>query len=512
MGIFAGCVNQNAYQNNYQSNFNSFGNYGQNFGQYGQSPYQNSYQNSYYNSIFAMLFMAILEKSPETLQGLFQPQTEPEIKPLATQTIAPQTQQTTQNPQTLQTQGYQTSQTWQNLQTIAPITTQIYSQSMTSQQSSFTNNTTVSSNLVNNWQNLLANFSSFTKQTTQKPEDNEVVLIGSYKNNYINYQDGPTNVVNVDLGNTIKDFASIEGGNGVGTAGDWSSAVHNRDTSNDATLEELYSKMSDEDKLRNFNNGEVYVISKETGKVLGTVSNNQIVDAEACKIGTDSSVTNNNFKVTGNLGINTTEHWGTATNIEEGNGGQIELNGKKYNVDSTIIRKETPLILDLAGNGIDLTSQKDSVNFDLNGDDNIDKTAWTKAGSDDAFLVLDKDGNGPIDSGKELFGAQNGAGNGFLELAKYDTNKNGTVDANDEAYSKLQTWTDANHNGRVDDGELKSLLESNIKSISTGFNKEYDETGKIKEDQHGNTIGLVGDFQRADGSKGSMIDALLQYT
>ena len=89
--------------------------------------------------------------------------------------------------------------------------------------------------------------------------------------------------------------------------------------------------------------------------------------------------------------------------------------------------------------------------------------------------------------------------------------KDGKIDARDEVYSQLQTWQDANHNGKVDEGELKSLINSNVKSVSTEFNRELDETGKLNEDEHGNTIGLVGGFERTDGSKGEMIDALLQY-
>ncbi|OGI03507.1 MAG: hypothetical protein A2Y25_10970 [Candidatus Melainabacteria bacterium GWF2_37_15] len=500
MGIFAGYVNQNAYQ----SNFNSFGNYGQNFGQYGQSPYQNSYQNSYFNSIFAMLFMAMLERSPETLQSLFQPQTEPITEPIVTPTIAPQAQSL----QSQSLQSFQTSQTWQNFQTLAPITTQIISQSMTSQQSNFTNNTTGSSNAINIWNNYFINTQTpvseeVAVESSEEPED--VFVISSYANN--NEQ--------VNLGKSILDFAGADSGNGEA----WNYTRHNSVTANDEALLSLYSKLDQETKDLKFDKGQAYIISK-SGEILGVAANYQI-DPDSDWDGgsgrnplnrTGDAVFNKDFNVTSDsLNINThVENVGISEH-EEGVGGKIQLDGTEYNVITTLARKETPLILDLAGNGIDLTSQKDGVNFDLNGDGKIDQTAWTKAESDDAFLVLDKDGNGQIDSGKELFGAQNGAENGFFELAKYDVNKDGKVDINDEVFEKLQTWQDLNHNGQVDDDELKSLLETNIKSVSTSFNQEYDQTGKLKEDQHGNTVGLVGGFERADGSKGTMIDALLQY-
>ncbi len=275
------------------------------------------------------------------------------------------------------------------------------------------------------------------------------------------------------------------------------------DKTNNKILDELLKKLSEEDKKLLNVNKTAYIIS-ESGKIIGSFEDNDLNKV----IGTDGSQKQelSNFKIIENL------KGDSQTNTsEEMTGGKIIYNGVEYDVNTTIIRRGSPLILDLKGNGIELTSYKDGVNFDLDADGKIDRTGWTQAGSDDAFLVLDKDGNGQIDSGKELFGDQNGEENGFLELAKYDSNNDGKIDAQDDVYEKLQTWTDTNHNGKVDDGELKSLLESNVKSVSTGYNIEYDENGNIKTDRHGNLVGHVGQFEKLDGTINRMIDAFFRF-
>ena len=85
-----------------------------------------------------------------------------------------------------------------------------------------------------------------------------------------------------------------------------------------------------------------------------------------------------------------------------------------------------PLILDLDGDGINLTSTEDGVEFDIDGDGIAEKTAFIKG--DDALLYLDDNGNGVADSGRELFGDQEGDANGYAELARYDENNDGKID------------------------------------------------------------------------------------
>jgi len=117
----------------------------------------------------------------------------------------------------------------------------------------------------------------------------------------------------------------------------------------------------------------------------------------------------------------------------------------------------SPIIIDTEGEGFHLTSAEAGVIFDIRGDGHPAKIAWTAPGSHNAFLALDRTGDGNITSGKELFGnftAQSGSKhpNGFLALAEYDKPQNGgngdgVIDERDAVYSKLRLWIDENHDG-----------------------------------------------------------------
>lgn len=129
----------------------------------------------------------------------------------------------------------------------------------------------------------------------------------------------------------------------------------------------------------------------------------------------------------------------------------------------------SPLILDLDGDGIEITSLSGAITFDHDADGVRTGTAW--AGADDGLLVLDLDGNGLIDSGRELFGNNTllandqKAADGYAALRALDANADGLIDAVDAPFASLRVWRDLDQDGVSDAGELQSLEEAGISQI-----------------------------------------------
>lgn len=145
----------------------------------------------------------------------------------------------------------------------------------------------------------------------------------------------------------------------------------------------------------------------------------------------------------------------------------------------------SPIILDVARDGFELTDAARGVRFDLDGNGINELTAWTQFGSDDAFLALDRNANGRIDNGSELFGnftPPYPSANGFEALKALDDNQDDVIDRSDRAFAQLLTWTDSNHNGFSEANELRALSSVGLIAIRTDYRTAQ------KRDQYGNVF------------------------
>ncbi|MBU1358777.1 MAG: hypothetical protein KKC85_22210 [Gammaproteobacteria bacterium] len=162
-----------------------------------------------------------------------------------------------------------------------------------------------------------------------------------------------------------------------------------------------------------------------------------------------------------------------------------------------------PLVLDLDGDGIEATAIEPNhlVFFDHNGDGIRQATGWIKA--DDGLVVWDRDGNGNIDSGRELFGdntlnestldPNDRYANGYEALAALDLNADGKIDSAETAFTQLRIWQDANQNGYSEAEELKTLADLGITSIGVVGTESDINLG------NGNTMPLAATFIGAEG-------------
>ena len=145
--------------------------------------------------------------------------------------------------------------------------------------------------------------------------------------------------------------------------------------------------------------------------------------------------------------------------------------------------------------------------FDLDANGFAERTAWVDP--NDALLVLDRDNDGIITSGQELFGDQtilsngNKAASGFEALAEFDENKDGKIDAKDIVYAKLRLWQDANGDGVSQADELKLLADAGVVAINLNSNVVN------SADVMGNVQRRLGSFVRSDGSGGQIAEYLL---
>ncbi|MDV7340679.1 cadherin-like domain-containing protein [Terasakiella sp. A23] len=158
-----------------------------------------------------------------------------------------------------------------------------------------------------------------------------------------------------------------------------------------------------------------------------------------------------------------------------------------------------PIVLDLDGDGVELLSAEEGVEFDIDNDGDNEATGWV--GPDDGLLVVDVNGDGEINDMSEVVspylsidGEDNTDLTSSVEtLARYDDNNDGLITADDDIYDSLQVWQDKDSSGTVDNGELISLHDLGV----TQFSVDYDIVSKLIS---GNTVSKEGNTVNVDGT------------
>ncbi len=177
---------------------------------------------------------------------------------------------------------------------------------------------------------------------------------------------------------------------------------------------------------------------------------------------------------------------------------QATISREFLSADSLSVRAGTaakdPLVLDLGGAPTQLTPQR--IAFDVNADGVVEQVAMPTGGA--ALLALDRNGNGKVDNGSELFGPQTGSG--YAELSALDSDHNGWIDSADPAFSQLRLWQpDANGGGTFTTLEQAGVGAIGLQNIATPFSFRDPATNAEL-----GTLQSSGVFLREDGSAGTM--------
>ena len=156
-------------------------------------------------------------------------------------------------------------------------------------------------------------------------------------------------------------------------------------------------------------------------------------------------------------------------------------------------QKKDPLVINFAGNAAQLSNQR--FRFDLDADGQTENINFVASGS--GFLALDRNGDGVINNGLELFGAK--SGNGFAELSQLDADQNGWIDENDPAYEQLQVWTkDSTGKDQLSTVKQTGIGAINLTSVGTPF--DLKNADNLLDGQ----IRMTSVFLHEDGKAGTI--------
>ncbi|MDD5717276.1 MAG: Ig-like domain-containing protein, partial [Sulfuricurvum sp.] len=187
---------------------------------------------------------------------------------------------------------------------------------------------------------------------------------------------------------------------------------------------------------------------------------------------------------------------------------QASVVSSEINGASTVstVHYTTPIILDMDGDGVHTGNISGGAHFDIDADGDLDSVGWSDG--KDGLLVRDINHDGMINDGSELFGSSTvlhdgtTAHDGYEALRDLDGNQDNVIDSNDAAYSELKLWMDANQDGKVDDGEMMSLKDAGVESMSL-------KSESSLENDNGNIEGLKSSFTTTEGETHEMADVWL---
>jgi serralysin len=184
---------------------------------------------------------------------------------------------------------------------------------------------------------------------------------------------------------------------------------------------------------------------------------------------------------------------------------RLSFGGQSWTITDTnvVASAADPIIFDLGTKGISFTSFVDGVQFDINGDGAPDQIAWTTG--DDGILAYDLDGSGVIENGSEIFSPVLGGGSfssSLAALASLDSNSDGMIDASDAGFGDLLVWQDQSHDGVSDTGELSTLTDFGITSISLSASASQAYID-------GQAVFSEGSFTYTDGTANTFLEVSL---